>query len=432
MRYQIRKCGWIAVITLALLILSVLAVSGETIHVSIGTGNNKNPGTAAEPMKNMDKAINKAQAGDTLLVAEGTYSGTFSIGYLEMDKPLELYGGYSTDFAERDVVAHPTLFQPDNKSGAKSRKALLKLSKEVDGTIIDGFIFDMGMRNSYSPDEGKTEGVETGMLLLPPQKKRGENATVTEQCISIASGNKGGAITIRNNVFLNGAKFAIQGGIPSGLITITNNVFVAHRMAAIEVWGTSAGKDKPSGSAEIAHNTILFTWSRLKDFLDMGYGVRIMTKMEYNIHHNIIGTSILTGVDHTRFNNDEWIQLDHNLFLLNKQGDMEFSPGGNTKLNLSVDEFGDLEFASVEGNTGEIPPGFPINQAYMEGFLSALYTEDADLDSESPANRMRGSLGLEKRGELTSEVTMYGNRYPCEDALKLFGAVAGVGAQTPQ
>ena len=43
---------------------------------------------------------------------------------------------------------------------------------------------------------------------------------------------------------------------------------------------------------EIAHNTILFSWSRTKDFKDMGYGVRIMTKASYNIHHNLIGTSV--------------------------------------------------------------------------------------------------------------------------------------------
>ncbi len=430
---HIRKFGgWIIIISLAVFVLVVPTAYAETIHVSISTGNNKNPGTDEEPMKNIDKAIKKAEAGDTLLIAEGTYSGTFNIGYLEIDKPLKMYGGYSTDFSERSVIDHPTLFQPDNESGGKARKALLKLSKEVDGTVVDGFIFDMGMRNSYSPSEGKPEGVETGMLLLPPKKAKGEKATVTEQCISIAAGNKGGDITISNNVFLNSAKFGIQGGIPTGTITITNNVFVSNRMAAIEVWGTCGDKNEPCGSAEIANNTILFTWSRLKDFMDMGYGVRVMTKMEYNIHHNIIGASILTGVDHTRFNNDEWIKLDNNIFFLNKQSDMEYSPDSNTKLNLSADEFEDLELASIEGNRDEIPQGFPVNKAYLGGFLSARYTEEEDYDPESPANLMREAVGLNKQGKLTTKVSMFGNRYLWEDALKLFGAVSGVGAQIPE
>lgn len=425
---KIRQTGlWIIMILTAVCFTFQLAYA-DTIYVSTSNGKNANPGTKESPLKNIDKAIAKAKAGDSILVAEGTYSGTFDIGFLTIDKPIKLYGGYSADFSQRDVINHPTLFQPDNKSAAKSRKALLELSKELDGTVIDGIIFNMGIRNSYSPNEGKPEGVETGMLLLPPKKASGENATVTEQCISIAAGNKGGNITISNNVFLNSAKFAIQGGIPKGDLVIRNNVFVSNRMAAIEVWGTSANEVP---NAEIAYNTILFTWSRVQDFLDMGYGVRVMTKMKYNIHHNIIGTSILTGVDHTRFNNNEWVQLDNNLFFLNKQSDMEFSPASNTKLNISAEEFGDLELASVEGNRNEIPKGLPIDTAYLEGFLSARYSEEADYDPDSPANVMREVMGLNKQGKLTTSVSMFGNRYPVDKALELFGALADVGAQKP-
>lgn len=424
--------GWIAIMSLILSVMILSTAYGETIHVSISTGKNKNAGTAEAPMKNLDKAIKKAKEGDTLLVAEGIYSGTFKVGYIVIDKPVKMYGGYSTDFSTRDVIAHPTLFQPDNKSGAKSRKALIALGKSgksLDGSVIDGFIIDMGMRNSYSPDDGKPEGVETGMLFLPPKKAKGEKPTVTKQCLFITNGNKGGNVTISNNVFLNSANFGIQGSIPSGTLTITNNVFVSNRMASIEIWGTSA---KEIGNAEIAHNTILFSWSRLKDFMDMGYGVRIMTKMKYNIHHNIIGASVLTGVDNTRFAGDELVQLDENLFFLNKQSDMEYSPESNTKLNLSADEFEDLEFASVSGNRNEVPAGMPIDKAYLEGFLSARYTEEEDYDPESSANLMREMLGLNKQGKLTTSVSMFGNRYSWKEAVKLFGAVDGVGAQKPE
>lgn len=422
--------AWLCIMTILMVVLFFIQMSyGDTIHVSMSNGKNTNSGTKETPMKNIDKAVAKAKAGDLILVAEGTYSGTFNIGYLVIDKPIKLYGGYSADFSQRDVINHPTLFQPDNKSGAKSRKALLELAKELDGIVIDGIIFDMGMRNSYSPDEGKPEGVETGMLLLPPKKAPGDNVTVTEQCISIAAGNKGGNITISNSVFLNSANFAIQGGIPTGNLTIKNNVFVSNRMAAIEVWGTSA-KEVPS--VEIAYNTILFTWSRLQDFMDMGYGVRVMTKMKYNIHHNIIGTSILTGIDHTRFNNNEWLQLDSNLFFLNKQSDMEFSPASNTKLNISAEEFGDLELASVNGNKNEVPKGLPIDKAYLEGFLSARYSEEEDYDPESPANLMREIMGMNKQGKLTTTVTMFANRYPVNKSLELFGALVGIGAKKPE
>ena len=407
---------------------------GKAIFVAQATGKNSNPGTRESPLKNIDKALKSAAAGDTILVAEGTYGGTFGIGYLESDRPVKLYGGFSSDFGERDPVRHPTLFQPDNASGGKARKPLLKFTKAIDGLVVDGFIFDMGERNSYHPSDGKPEGVATGMLTLPPAKATGENATVTESCLSIPSAAQGGQAVIRNNLFLNCAKFGIQAGLREGRLSVVNNVFVANRMAAIEIYGTCAARGGPGklpmcGETEIAYNTILFSWSRLKDFLDMGYGIRVMTKLDYNIHHNLIGANIMAGVDHSRFNNDEWVKLDSNMFFVNKRADLEYSPASNTSLDLTADQFEDLELASNAANKNEIPPGLTIDGAYLDGFLSARYSEEADFDPGSPANQLRSMLGLNKQGKLTSTVSMYGNRYPWKSALGLFGAVSGAGAQ---
>ena len=181
-------------------------------------------------------------------------------------------------------------------------------------------------------------------------------------------------------------------------------MFVANRMAAIEIYGTCAARGGPGqmprcGETEIAHNTILFSWSRLKDFLDMGYGVRVMTKLGYDIHHNLIGANIMAGVDHSRFNKDEWIKLDNNVFFVNKRADLEYSPASNTSLDLTADQFEDLELASNVGNKSEIPAGLAIDAAYLEGFLSARYTEEADYDSDSPANQLRVDARPEQTGD---------------------------------
>lgn len=408
--------------------------TGAAIFVSKGTGSNSNPGTREAPLKNLDKAIARASAGDTILVAEGVYNGTFDIGYLESNKPLRLYGGFTADFSARDPVAHPTLVQPDNASGAKSRKALLTFTEAVDGAVVDGFVFDMGLRNSYHPGEGKPEGVETGQLLLPPEKAGGDNPTVTEACLAIPSAAQGGEVLIQNNAFVNCAKFAIQAGLRSGTLRILDNVFVANRMAAVEVYGTCASTGGPKsavrcGDAEIARNTILFSWSRTRDFQDMGYGIRVMTKLGYDIHHNLIGGNVMAGVDHSRFNPDEWLRLDHNTFFVNKKADVEYSPASNTSLDLRAEQLADLEIASVEGNAGAIPRGLPVDPAYLEGFLSARYREQTDLDRGSPANQWRSILGLNLQGTMTSSVSMYGNRYPWKKALELFGAAEGRGAR---
>ena len=95
---------------------------GKVWYVSAQAGNNSNPGTQQQPFKNIDKAIKVAQAGDTVAVAEGVYSGTFNIGYLAIDKPLKLYGSFARDFSARDIRRTPTLFQPDNASAATPGK----------------------------------------------------------------------------------------------------------------------------------------------------------------------------------------------------------------------------------------------------------------------------------------------------------------------
>jgi len=424
---------FILIIVVIVLILSFgFSLHAKDFYVSKTTGKNSNPGTRDKPYKNIDKAIKSAQSGDRVHVAAGIYSGTFDIGYLECKKALIFLGSYAADFSSRDIMKHTTIFQPGNKSGARSRKALLRFGTEVDGLVVDGFVFDMGMRNSYSASEGKPQGLDTGMLLLPPKKMKGQNATVTETCISIPGSAGGGEIQIRNNMFLNGAKFAIQGGHRQGTMKIINNVFVANRMGAIEIYGTCGSRKSATGcgEVEIAYNTILFSWSRTKEMTDMGYGIRIMTRLKYNIHHNLIGGNVLAGVDHSRFNKDEWIKMDHNIFFANKSADLQYSPASNTRLDLRVNQFEDLEFASCTGNKSEIPKSLALDKEYLSGFLNARYSEQADYDPNSPVNQWREAWGLNKQGKLSSKTTMYGNRYDWKGALRLFGSVAGYGAQS--
>jgi hypothetical protein len=40
-------------------------------------------------------------------------------------------------------------------------------------------------------------------------------------------------------------------------------------------------------------------------------------------------------------------------------------------------------------------------------------------------------MGMNMQGTIDSSASMFANRYPFEDALKLFGAVKGYGAQLP-
>jgi len=410
-------------------------VIGKIIYVS-KKGSNKNDGSKNSPFKNIDKAIKKAVVGDHIYIAGGKYMGTFNIGYLQSDKPLMLFGSWDEGFTKQDIMSHPTVFQPDNASGGKSRKALLQFTKNAEGTIIDGIVWDMGERNLYDTKKGFVDGVDGGLMRLPSQPMPGFNSTVGKPCISFASATRGGNITIQNCVFTNGASFAIQAGLFTGYFKVLNNVFVANRMSTVEIYGTCAGSKRKTdmvacGEVELAYNTILFTWSRLKDYRDMGYGVRIMTKLKYNIHHNIIGASIMGGIDNSRFCKDDFIKIDNNIFFGNKGGDLYYTPASNTKLQLTTDQFEDLEFASSEGNEG-LAPAIPVDKAYLRGFYSARYKENTNYDPNSSQNQWAKALGMNQQGTMTSNATMFMNKYPWKEAIKLFGASSKVGATIPK
>lgn len=408
--------------------------NGKTLYVSISSGSNSNDGSKGSPFKNIDKAIKTAVPGDKIYVAGGRYMGTLGAGFLESDKALQLYGSWNEEFTKQSIKEHPTCFQPDNETARSSRKALLKFTRDVNGTVLDHMVFDGGERNAYSTSDGVVKGIEGGRLLPPTEKPSNGYPTVGEPLVQFVSATTGGDVTIQHCVFVNGPSFALQAGHRSGKFTVKNNVFVANKMAAIEIFGTCASTGGPNtlslcSEVEIANNTILFTWSRLKDFLDMGYGIRIMTKCAYHIHHNIIGGSILAGIDHTRFNKNEWIKVDDNILFVNKDKDLHYSPASNTRLRVDAAEFGDLELASAKGNRNEIPQNLNVNKAYLEGYLNARYNENVDYDPNSSANQWREAMGLNKQGTISSNVTMFANKYPWKDALLLFNNMSSYGAQ---
>ena len=78
--------------------------SGKTYYVNAATGSNRNDGLTIETsIKDLQKAINLAEEGSTILVAEGNYLGTLDQGYIEVKKYISLVGGYNSDFSEKNL-----------------------------------------------------------------------------------------------------------------------------------------------------------------------------------------------------------------------------------------------------------------------------------------------------------------------------------------
>lgn len=380
--------------------LLVLPAQAADWYVCESTGSNRNEGTKASPFKNIQKAVNAAENGDVIHVAEGNYFGLLDSGNIKITKGVTIYGGYSADFSERDILRHRTFIQPTATSnGSAQGQGTVQIDVREAGSLVmlDGLIMDRGNSVAYNANgEGQPAGVETPMMN--PIGTAGKGAPgvpeakvyTTETAIVYINNGAKCDVTIRNCAFLNGPNYGLLGSTFGTTVTIENCLFVNIRMAAVELRGASSAKNSRT---VFRANTVLFCWSRLKYFDDMGFGFRYMPRTDSRLGSNIIGCCVSSALDRTLVDSPSAgaafeTTCENTLFLLNGADDGAHLAGtGNRDVDASV--FGDR-----------------INAAYLAGFRGAT--------AENPT------------------VKMFANHYPVEDALKLFGAVPGYGAQIPE
>ncbi len=407
--------------------------TGTIWYVSQEKGKNNNDGKSPQTaFKNIQKAIDKSKDGDTIKIAQGNYFGLMNTGNIILKKAVHLEGGYASDFTNRDILLHQSKIQPDNKSNKSGlNHPLLRIAVKSGSITIDGLLFDKGESNNYHNSKGVVQGLG-GLLLHPPQKATTTSIPNAKMPLigGPSSGGFEGDLHIKNCLFLNGNNAGIRFQA-DGKVTIENCVFVGNVMSAVELYG---GKANHRSHLDFYNNTVLFTWTRTAEMSDMGYGIRAKSGMDYNIHNNLMAFNAWAAVDTTHNDPKRQISIDNNMFLFNKKGDLLITYEG-TLFPVTVDLFGDVELNSAEGNVA--PEDMTvianaIHKEYASHFLSASYKEEVSHTPNFPANQLRAMLGQNQQGSITSSVSMYANKYPFADAIKLFGAVQGYGAQLPK
>lgn len=422
-----------------------------TLYVSRNTGSNKGDGSKSAPFKNLQKALNEAKEGTTILVAEGNYYGLMNSGNLIIKTPVTIMGGYSDDFSKRDILTHRTMVQPTAESnGSQQGRGTIQIRSVVAPNgyvIIDGLIMDRGNSISYNAaHEGQPEGVDCPLMNAIGTKGIGgadlsEQGVLTQETNMIYfDGDKGVVNTtnviIRNCAFINAPNYGIV-GLLKGSLKVENNIFVNVRMATMDVRGAD-----PNVMTEIdfKNNTVMFVWSRKKDLETFGYGFRYITGTSCNVENNIFGCACFSALDRTHIDSNkarEAKRVDtavNNVFFLNRQTDLCL-PGGGMFLRVKADDFDDVEALSkVSGNKTVTDPAVfkgKINAAYIKGFITMQSKQTLSVNYNSVANQFNSALGLNIQGTGKTTATMYANRYPWQEALQLFGAMSGVGAQKP-
>lgn len=431
--------------------------AGKVYYVS-NAGSARAAGTSAEaPTKDIQKVLNlirdNGEDGAVIRIAEGNYLGYLNAGYIEIYNWITLEGGWNQDFTERDPLKYITKMEPSQEQlGTNTNKGVITtnrclddvMAKQPKGTlIIDGIFINLGFENKYmiadpsDPRNGcPSDKFETGRLLDNPQQQ-------PQHQIFHSDGAIAGNVIIRNCLILNGVYFGLQFGSRCGEIEICNNVFIANRMGAVRIDGWN--KDGEGSHVNFHHNTVAFSWCRDKEMGDMGYGYECMTKVNCDLHHNIFAcnnyaaisrTHILSGPDRV-IEAKRVTNIYDNAFFMNASDLQLPSAGGGRWTNVKVENFEDLDeslIPQVEGNY-EIKQGDSFIEAldpdYLQAFAGLTVVSSSSFNPNSAANQYRAAHGMNMQGSETIRVSMYGNRYNFDQALRLFGAKAGYGAQKP-
>ena len=445
------------------------AAKGKTYYVSATTGSARADGlSASTPMKDLQKAITAAEENDVILVAEGNYLGSMDRGYLEIGrfgnasqesdrgKFISIYGGYSPDFSERDIIKYVTKLQPTSQSFTAplfniNARRPYGYTGPVGTVVVDGLVFDLGENNRYCVANvdltitgTPNEGVLTGRFVEP-------NASPQCPIEGYSSGDEYGLhmdvegnVRISNCIFVNCRDYGISALMGKGHMEICNNIFIACRYAACQVKGNVKDADIPEVSLDFHHNTVPFTWTRTKAFEDMGQGFRFMNGIRtIDVHNNIFGCNSNCGVERVFYESNKAMEAEKisnlydNYFFANRR-DLELASSGAATISVPAARIEEAEQIGpkYEGNV-EMPAGNDafidaIDKPYLEGYMSLTIVSSQSYDPNSAANQVNRLFGLNQQGTETVRPSMYCNKYPWEKAKDLFGKVANYGAQMPK
>ncbi|MBR6493128.1 MAG: right-handed parallel beta-helix repeat-containing protein [Paludibacteraceae bacterium] len=393
--------------------------------------------------------------GAIVRVAEGNFLGYTNQGYIEIANFITLEGGWNESFTQRDPLKYITRIQPgEEQRGTNGSKGLIQTTRDLDnvsskdprGTlIIDGIMLDMGLENFYKPANPNDErfgcpsaAFETGRMedAIPPQ--------IEHQGFH-SDGAIAGNVIIRNCLIANCTQFGLQFNTRCGKIEVYNCVIISNRYSGVRIDGWD--KDGQASKIDFHHNTVAFSWCRDKYMEDMGYGFEFMNKVSADVHHNIFIGNNYAAVARTRklSGPDAPIEarrvtnLYDNYFFLNAADLQLPSSGGGKWTNVKcsdIEEMVDEKTLPRAENNRELPAGDPVLNAvdkdYLEAFANLkIISESQNFNPNSASNQFRQAMGMNMQGSETRRVSMYGNRYNFDKALKLFGAKAGYGAQKP-
>ena len=342
--------AWAAVVLLA--VTSHGLAQACTKYVSeAGSGREA---TLERPARDLGNIVANLVPGDVVCIAGGRYTGRADSGADRIEVPVEIYGGFSPDFADRDPWgAHVTLltgvhnaanFSTDvrlaiDTSAFATRLMASRGQDTVHTVVVDGIVVDHGDRNYYAGDDER-RFVRLDTAAHTPTPEAGG--------LQIRTGITS-TIVVRNVLVVNTAP--TQGAIAlfpgaGARVTVENNVAVNNTGTGFLLSTAIAANDAADyPSYRFAGNVSVFNQKHDPFGTFGGHGVAIESGTTVEIAGNVIAFNDGFGVDNGKRAAD--VVLTDNVIVANARADyLEF----DTKIALEdIEDWSDL-IADGRGN----------------------------------------------------------------------------------
>ena len=397
---------WIAVFTItsihAQTTSAKFANQGRDWYISKNTGSGQ-LGTKERPAKDMGNIIHHLQPNDRIHIAEGIYMSKGKRGADEINVPVQIYGGYNTDFTFRDPwEAHKTIFTGTNEY-LKSTDPRIYIrtdqQREANGQkstggaiVVDGIIVDNGPRNRYHKNEGlairrkaspksqQNPSPESGGIVIVASHF---TKVMVRNCVVMNTAPTEGAISVR--VFKGGEGHIINN------FTINNTGYGIHARTGY------VGSDvQYYPKFQIKNNTSLFTWKHDPIASYGGDALALDKTLVATVENNAFAYGHMGGI----YSKGAKITLKNNVFSGNGKYDYR-EINDKMAANDMVDEAMYLDPDSMD-NQGLLIQ-IPVAQRWAEIYagrdiLSREAVDAAVTVPNTGANQLRSIFGLNQQG----------------------------------
>ncbi len=412
------RSTWIAALVV---VLSSTGAVARDWYVNAARGAGKD-GTKEKPAKDLGIIAASLEAGDRVLIAAGSYTGRAEAGSDVLIVPVEILGGYSDDFSARDPWgAHQTVFTGNRASTNFNTGPRLSISTVRHSTalkplphkvVVDGVLFDMGPRNTYTSD---------AELLIKRKAGAGTAPTPDSPALTITTGPKS-EITVTHCLVTNAASsqgaFTLAPG-KGAKVSVKDNASINNTGFGFHLGRSFAG-DNPADFPEYAFENNLAVLIEKYDAFSQtqgGSGVMLEAFTTVTMSGNVMGLNDFYGIDNAR--RAPKLVLKNNVFFGNVIADfLDFST--RLKVGALADEAQTV--ASAEGNQA-LDTKLLVPEKWAQAWLARNVIDRNVAEAKvkvanTGANQVRSILGLPVQGStLKLDSAVWLPRLQLKDAL---------------